>query len=589
MAGFDFGTENISAKKSEIKSKAGSLSLVRLMLFIGIVICFVLTFSQTIFWALPLIAITGFFVISIQKYNHLKSQESIYLALEKLQELEAKRKLRELHGIDPGAEYLEKTHPFANDLDLFGEHSLFQLLNHTISQGAKDKLADLMKAKFDQIKAKQYQEASDELSEDEDFLKAMESIGIAFYTNEKPTAGWQSFLKQKKTTPLFISILAYLGPVLGLGLFVAVGIGVLPSAIIGVWILIGMIPLGLVFKELKAASELLPSRNQLKAITNWLFEIEKKKFVSPLLQEKQKVILSKEGSASKLFRSLDRLGNVIDNRINLLYIPFNLLFWTDLFIVSKLQSWINMHGEDLSEIPQILEDWEVLISLGAFEQEIGSKGELVWKEETMISGQEMAHPLLLPEKAVPNDFKLGEENRFVLLTGANMSGKTTFMRTVGINCVMANIGLRPFAKEFVMGDFNLYTSMRNTDNLGESVSSFYAELSRIHQLIERLEKNERIFFLLDEILKGTNTVDRVAGSEALIKQVAKTQGLGIVSTHDIELADLEEKLSSVVNLSFHSEVLDETINFDYKLKSGPCPSFNAHKLMELMGIRFQES
>ncbi|OYX18028.1 MAG: hypothetical protein B7Z16_09360 [Algoriphagus sp. 32-45-6] len=129
--------------------------------------------------------------------------------------------------------------------------------------------------------------------------------------------------------------------------------------------------------------------------------------------------------------------------------------------------------------------------------------------------------------------------------------------------------------------------MRNADNLGESVSSFYAELHRIKSLIGRLESGERIFFLLDEILKGTNTQDRISGSKALIHQILQTPGFGMISTHDIELSELGKTEESIRNFSFHSEIRDETIQFDYKLKKGPCPSFNAHKLMELMGIRFE--
>ena len=128
--------------------------------------------------------------------------------------------------------------------------------------------------------------------------------------------------------------------------------------------------------------------------------------------------------------------------------------------------------------------------------------------------------------------------------------------------------------------------MRNSDNLGESVSSFYAELNRIRTLITRLESGEAIFFLLDEILKGTNTQDRISGSRALIAQILQTKGFGIISTHDIELAELEQTVEKIHNFSFHSEIQDQTIRFDYKLKKGPCPSFNAHKLMELMGIKF---
>jgi len=165
-----------------------------------------------------------------------------------------------------------------------------------------------------------------------------------------------------------------------------------------------------------------------------------------------------------------------------------------------------------------------------------------------------------------------------------MSGKTTFMRTLGVNMVLVGMGLSPFASKYTSGSFQLFTSMRNTDSLGESVSSFYAELARIKGLLDRAETNLPIFFLLDEILKGTNTSDRIMGSEALIHQLRQTNSKGIISTHDIELSKLE--IPGVLNYSFHSNIKENEILFDYKLKTGPCPSFNAHKLMELMGIKF---
>jgi DNA mismatch repair ATPase MutS len=356
--------------------------------------------------------------------------------------------------------------------------------------------------------------------------------------------------------------------------------------VFGIWILIGMFFLGMVFKPLKKAAESIPSRHQLKTYRYWLAVLEKEQMESPLLKDKQAPFLTKGVKASTLFDQLDSLGLWIQNRINLLYIPINFLFWTDLFLYVKLVSWKKKYGHLVADFPAQLIEWEVLISLGAFENEVGGKGKVISVTQGM-EGSVISHPLLEPGVAVPNDFVIDENRRIILLTGANMSGKTTFMRTLGINCVLVNLGLSPFAQEFGFSGFQLYTSMRNTDNLGESVSSFYAELSRIKQLIDRIEKGEQIFFLLDEILKGTNTEDRIAGSEALIRQVDGTRALGIISTHDIELAELEERIDSVENYSFHSEIHDQNIDFDYKIKRGACPSFNAHKLMELMGIRFQ--
>ena len=264
-----------------------------------------------------------------------------------------------------------------------------------------------------------------------------------------------------------------------------------------------------------------------------------------------------------------------------------MLFWTDFALFLTLANWKNRVADFLPQLPDSLENWEVWVSLGSFELEVGHLGEGKWTEERILDAKNASHPLIHPGKAIGNTIQLGNQSQLALLTGANMSGKTTFMRTLGINAVLVNLGLRPFADELTLGPIQLYTSMRNSDNLGESVSSFYAELFRIRTLITRLESGEVIFFLLDEILKGTNTQDRISGSEALIHQVLQTHGFGIISTHDIELADLAQKESRLRNFSFHSEIQDQTIAFDYKLKDGPCPSFNAHKLMELMGIRFE--
>ncbi|MEB2782323.1 DNA mismatch repair protein [Algoriphagus sp. C2-6-M1] len=586
MKGFDFENSDLAEKLKTVKSKVVTLSFLRLMVFFAMGGLFVLAVSDNPVWFLFFGASVVAFISLIRKYNELKDQEAIYLALEKMNLNKRLRVGRKLKELDAGIEYQDKTHPFSNDLDLFGDHSLFQLLNHTVSKKGKEALAAKLKSAFDLDRAATFREASAELSTKLLFLQAMESIGLAFYNEEKSNSGWVSWLKVDERSTLLIRIVAFLGPIGGLTLSVLAYLEIIPAVFLGIWILIGIVFLGIVFKPLKKAADSIPSRDQLKTYRYWLAVLEKEQMESPLLKMMQAPFLTKGVKASTLFDQLDSLGLWIQNRINILYIPLNLFFWTDLFLFLQLMSWKRSHGNLVANFPAQLVEWEVLISLGAFEEEIGGKGKVLPVEKGLVA-KEVSHPLLLPGVAVPNDFIIDENQRIILLTGANMSGKTTFMRTLGINCVLVNLGLSPFAQEFGFSGFQLYTSMRNTDNLGESVSSFYAELSRIKQLIDRIEKGEKILFLLDEILKGTNTEDRIAGSEALIRQVDHTAALGIISTHDIELAELEDRMDSVTNFSFHSEIHDQNIDFDYKIKRGACPSFNAHKLMELMGIRFQ--
>lgn len=584
----DFQTEQIPEKLKSLQSQTSTLSIFRLITFFGMGALVVLGIAESPIWLIPAAFAIGGFVKLIQKTNALKDQERIYLALSKITENQKLRQNRTLETLDSGAEFSDKNHPFSGDLDLFGNHSLFQLLNHTTSSNGKNQLAELIKSPFDSESSQSRSVAVSELSQKKEFLDSMEAIGLAFQKDEKPAQSWVKWLEIEEQTSRLFTILAYFGPIGGTMMLVLFFLGIVPEAFLGLWILIGVGFLSRVFVPLKEAAESIPSAPTLKSFRLRAKQIELENFKSPALTSEKAIFGLAETSISTQLNDLDRLGLWAQNRINLLYLPINLLFWTDFFLFVQLAKWKKKVGVSLGHLPENLEKWELWVSLGAFEAQLEGKGNVEWSADYSLSGTELIHPLILPEKAVGNSIDFDSAHRLVILTGANMSGKTTFMRTLGINCVLANLGLSPFGQSLKLGPMQLYTSMRNSDNLGESVSSFYAELSRIHTLIERLESGEPLFFLLDEILKGTNTQDRISGSEALIHQILQTNGFGIISTHDIELSELEQSVEKVTNFSFHSEILDKSIDFDYKIKKGPCPSFNAHKLMELMGIKFRK-
>jgi DNA mismatch repair ATPase MutS len=331
----------------------------------------------------------------------------------------------------------------------------------------------------------------------------------------------------------------------------------------------------------------LPNANDLKTLQAWAKLLEKEQFEHPLLLKYQSPVRHQDFLASKALKQLESLTFLVQNRTNLLYLIFNILFWTDFYVLYRLKKWNKIGGQNMKNWEDTFENWEALVSLASFMEEEQLTTKVNWEEKLTFSGEAIKHPLILSETCVANDFSLKENEKVILLTGSNMSGKTTFMRTLGINLVLAGMGISPYAKSFCTGPFLLYTSMRNTDSLGESVSSFYAELARIKGVLEKAASGKPVFYLLDEILKGTNTADRILGSEALIRQLAKSQAKGIISTHDIELSTLETQLPFLVNYSFHHEIQKDEIVFDYTIKEGPCPNFNAQKLMELMGIKIE--
>ena len=586
MNPFDFSPEQLELKQKTNKRSVAQLSVLRIFSFFALGATVILTLSEHWGWVLPSLICFFLFVRFINRFNYLKDQERIYLALKQLQTQKQARQDRKLGNLDSGIEFADKEHPFAGDLDLFGPHSLFQLLNHCTSTGGKQQLATLLKSAVDPKAAQQRRAAAAELQQKPDFLRAMEAIGIAFPQGK--VGPWKRWLEQQETQPNLLHwLLAILGPVGGVLVLLLTSQGILPQVMLGIWFLAGILLLGMVFVPLKRAAEAIPVASHLNSLRLRAAQIEGNSFQSDLLQAEQARLQAGSSPASKQLQELDRLGLWTQNRLNLLYLPINLLFWTDFILFLWLTQWKKKVSSSLIQLPETLEAWEVWVSLGSFEVEVGHAGIAAWSQDPILEAEQVFHPLLHPAKAVANSIALNADRKLVLLTGSNMSGKTTFMRTLGINAVLVNMGLRPFAERMTLGSLQLFTSMRNTDNLGESVSSFYAELFRIRTLLQRLEQGEAIFFLLDEILKGTNTQDRISGSEALVAQLLPSQGLGMISTHDIELAALGEKEARVQNYSFHSEILDQEILFDYRLKEGACPSFNAHKLMELMGIKFE--
>lgn len=206
--------------------------------------------------------------------------------------------------------------------------------------------------------------------------------------------------------------------------------------------------------------------------------------------------------------------------------------------------------------------------------------------DTLFKAEELGHPLINEEQKVANDFEVTREKDLFLLTGSNMAGKSTFLRTVGINLVLAYSGAPVNAESLNTNFYRLFSSININDSLGDGLSHFYAEVKRLRQLLDELNKNNEtpLFFFVDEIYKGTNNRERFAGSAAFLKEVAGKNGIGMISTHDLELADLESEISQLSNWHFAESISDGKMSFEYKLKKGPCPSTNALEIMKMEGL-----
>jgi hypothetical protein len=315
--------------------------------------------------------------------------------------------------------------------------------------------------------------------------------------------------------------------------------------------------------------------------------IEAKKFNTLKLNVLQQIFRS-QPTASSAIKRLSQLVSRLDARLNIMVsIPLNLYFFWDIHVSLALEKWKKQHAGDIEPWLNAMAEFEVLTSMAnmAFNNPAWVLPEIVPGYFTLKAGN-TGHPLIPENRRILNDIEISQGGKIVVVTGSNMSGKSTFLRTCGVNAVLAMAGAPVCASSFMISHVQVYSSMRISDSLEDNTSSFYAELKRLAAIIKQAEQDPKIFLLLDEILRGTNSNDRFTGSVALIKQLAGYGTAAVVATHDLKLAELEKDLPGKIdNYHFDVKVDGEELYFDYKLTPGVCTSLNASILMKKMGIR----
>jgi hypothetical protein len=289
--------------------------------------------------------------------------------------------------------------------------------------------------------------------------------------------------------------------------------------------------------------------------------------------------------AENAWKELSQLIYILDSRANVLYWLINPLIFIDVILQSRLANWYHSYHEKLPIWIETVHEMEVLISMAGYVHlHPGFTYPQLEINSSKFKASALAHPLILDHQVIANDFEIGNEN-ISLVTGSNMSGKSTFLRTIGIAHVMAWIGLPVKSESLTLGRFDLFTSMRIADDLSANTSSFYAELKRIRKLLDELTDNDiPILYFLDEILKGTNSHDRHKGAAGLMQKLIQTNSYGFISTHDLELAVEFEGHPAIKNYSFNSSLIDDKLHFSYQISNTICQTANASKLMANMGI-----
>jgi hypothetical protein len=496
-----------------------------------------------------------------------------------------------LSAFDPGSSFTDSGHDFSNDVDLFGNSSLFQYLNRTVTGYGRDILAGWLSDPFTfSPELTSRQDTIRELAKKEKWRHDFMASGMkkSLETNQiSGTLRWMSENNNIKSSPIkkFLIYLLPAATILSLILLIA---GIIPFQVFTFFFLFNLLYIMAGIKRINEIHTVLSKKyNYLSSIDNLLRAFDNEIFTSKVLNDIKLNMSTGRVSANVAVRKLGRLIKTFDNRLNLLvsFALNGLLLW-DYHSVYRLEKWKEEYRSQFPVWLEMLGQVDAYISLGNFAY---NNPDFVYPvisdNGNVFLSRNLGHPLIDENKRVCNDFNLARRGNVCIISGANMAGKSTFLRTIAVNYIVGMIGAPVCAEELSFTPLKLFTSMRTADSLSNNESYFYAELKRLKILKSRIEAGEPVLFILDEILKGTNSADKSLGSNLFLKRMVELGATGLIATHDTSLGEMEKTHPGLVfNKCFEIEIDGESIIFDYKLHDGITQKMNAALLMKQMGI-----
>lgn len=573
-----------------VASQSKKISIFRLFIFLtgSIAVYFMAVYVSITAVFLTIFVSVILFALTIKYHSRVLFQLRLLKAYKKVNTNENKASDGNFTDFAKGDEFQNPDHPFAFDIDLFGLGSLFQFLNRTVTKiGGKQLAKKLTENITDKSKIEELQSFIDFLANNLEWRQKFLATGLAHNEGSSDTQKITDWVN----LPAIFKHKVYLVLVICIPVFTTLFTLLLSMNFINFqnYLLYLMIPLGIAGSFIKRTntrhslvsktsdmlvkySLLLKVINELKSENSSRFPIE--------LQEIEADV------AHKQLKSLSSILNALDNRLNpISWTLLNGIFLWDILQMIRLEKWQDKNKLNLQQWFELVAEIDALISLGNYN--FNHKDAVVpvfTSNSEIVSATELGHPLIRKSDRVANDVFISKGS-FVLITGANMAGKSTYLRTIAISMVLAMNGCRVPAKEYKFSPILLYTSIRTQDSLHKSESYFYAELKRLKSIIDVLRSGTEIFIILDEILKGTNSKDKHHGSEALLKQLIEFETSGIVATHDIMLGELEQVFpQNISNFCFEVDIRKNKLEFDYKLRKGVSQNMNATLLMRQMGI-----
>jgi ABC-type multidrug transport system fused ATPase/permease subunit len=569
----------------------------RLAVFVAIVLFAVLAYRGSLPALAALAAAIVGFVFLIRKHERLHAEHERNEALVEINRRGLARLADHWHEFpDRGDEYRNADHRYAIDLDLFGQGSLFQFASTAVTHWGRDLIARrLTEPPRERLAILADQDAAEELSQKLDWMQRFRAEGARTSRKAKHPAELLAWAERDEILIGQFARWVYL--VFPLLTLTALALGYFGVMAWGLGTFLVAVQLGLFFSRAKWVFEI---SNQLRShgegvevYRDMLDLIEREPFRAQRSEALAGQVM--QPSASGAIGDLARIIGWLDvQRTGIIHLILNALVLWDFQFLHALQSWRKKHGVHVRGWLEALAELEALTAWATVRHDFP---DWVRPEITdglpAVAGERVAHPLISAANRVANDVALGrfpsdaesvETASVLVITGSNMSGKSTYMRTVGVNLVLAYTGAPVCAERFRCSRMEVYTSMRNTDNLEKSISSFYAELLRMKMVLAAAQQGVPMLFLFDEIFRGTNSADRHTGAVGVLRKLRKLGAIGMVSTHDLELGQVGETEPEFAAYHLAESYEGDRIIFDYKLRPGVSPTRNAVALMRMVGI-----
>ena len=583
--------DHYTARLKQIKKRRNLITLAKLLTFgyMIFLIYLLINHSTQPLLLLGIGAILVFIFLTLWDSQIIYRQHLIEELL-RINTLESDYLAGNFSALDQGERFNDPAHPYAHDLDLFGEDSLFQHLNRTVTFSGTQKLVSwLLSLSKDPEVIHSRQQAAEELCAEPEWCQHFRAAGALHPTQALDAV----ILKSGPTESPFFSkhstvrLILWIANTIVIVSWAVTSFTPLPFSISLVLSLLQLSALALYIKKINAYHQRL--NLFLKTISNYLplvRLIHDQSFRSPYLQKIRHSLFTPESNSLQALTQLHRIQNSLDQRGNIV-IAFilNGLYLKDFHTLLRLDHWRKKYGPDIETWTDVLSEADALISMANYRFNHPAYCLPVICQDRLLDTEEIGHPLLKSERNVTNDFSIRSLHQIAIVTGANMAGKSTFLRTIGVNLILAQSGNVVCSRYFAFQPMTLFTSMRTTDSLSKDTSYFHAELLRLQQLVNIAQQEDKVFIILDEMLKGTNSVDKLNGSLAFLKRILSYPISGLVATHDLALGELADDFPEhFFNVCFEIVHSGSQITYDYKLHPGISSTMNASILLKQMGL-----